>query len=723
MKKIKQIGAAILAFCVLMGLQTVKAAALVTDTPESYKVWTNLSEEEKEKYIQPLPFNVTYEDSSKSVNSRIYSSAKGTYQDTYQLSNIQVKDQEDTNECWAFTISSVLESNLYKLLGTSYTLSPRHMDYSTSKTFADGINPDGHNREVGDGGNAYIGLSYYTSGHGPVAESSMPFVNNENKINLSEIKNKTTIKKVKDYVSFPNIYKEYTSDGITYYNGYNAESPLRVNYTDAQITTMRNNIKEHIMKYGAISAYTYASSQDSINYYNTEKVQSGTVTTVAYYCDNTSVSMDHAVTIVGWDDTYSKDNFNDNHKPSKDGAYIVLNSYGENSFNNGYLYISYEDVLIEQSLFGITETSDIDYDNLYQYDPLGFSLEYTPQSTSGNTFSSLYGANVFETKKVEGKIERLTEISFYIASNTSVEVYANTQNGNLAEVTLLKNLGTLTPGYHTYTLEEPINLTGEKFVVALKYSTDVATIPLECNFPENGGSSNYWDTATSETGQSYVSPNGTTWTDLIDLGIKESNVCIKAFSKYAQIPSTEVEMTEISLSKETVEMKVGDTYTVLATVKPENTTNKTLIWTSSDEKIATVDANGKISGIKEGTATITVSNEAKTVSSTCRVTVSAPVSGDNEETQNKVEEQNSIPDSNIIINTGDDKNSEDDETIDKVTQFTGTEDKKTNLDTTVSQNAIPQAGINTVIIIASIAILGTIITITMIKLYQSKDIK
>ena len=88
-----------------------------------------------------------------------------------------------------------------------------------------------------------------------------------------------------------------------------------------------------------------------------------------------------------------------------------------------------------------------------------------------------------------------------------------------------------------------------------------------------------------------------------------------------------------------------------------------------------------------------------------------------------MEEQNSIPDSNIIINTGDDKNSEDDETIDKVTQFTGTEDKKTNLDTTVSQNAIPQAGINTVIIIASIAILGTIITITMIKLYQSKDIK
>lgn len=717
-QRLRVIGYTLLILLLLMGIQNVKAAELTQDLSESYKAWTGLSEEEKKMYIQPLPFNVTYKDSSESVNSKIYAKARSNYQDTYRLSNIQVKDQEDTNECWAFSITSVLESNLYKLLGTSYTLSPRHMDYATSKTFADGINPNGHNREVGDGGNAYVGLAYYTSGRGPIAETEMPFVNNESKINLSEIEGKTTLKQIKDYVSFPSIYKEYTTDGVTYYNGYSETSPSRVNYTQSQVSTMRDNIKAHIMQYGAVSSYTYAATEDSIQYYNLDKVKAGSVETIAYYCDDTNAKMDHGITIVGWDDTYSKENFNDDHKPSEDGAYIVLNSYGENSFNNGYLYISYEDVLIEKSLFGITQTSDINYDNIYQYDPLGFSLEYTPKSTTGNTFESIYAANVFETKEVSGKTEKLTEISFYIASNTNVEVYANTKSGDLSECTLLKNLGALTPGYHTYTLDESLDLTGDKFVVALKFTNDVATVPLECNHLDNGGNSNYWDTATSEAGQSYISINGTNWSDLTELGITNSNICIKAFSKYEEVTSEDIEITEITLSSTAEHIKVGNTITLSATITPEDATNKTLIWESNNETVATVDSTGKVTGIAEGTATITVYNEAKNVSSACAITVSIE-----SEEEEEPDDTNEIPDTNIVIDTdetdGDDTSSE----IEKVTQFTPTETGKTNIDTTVSPGTIPQAGINTILIVVSIAILGIGIVVAIIKLYQSRDIK
>lgn len=78
-----------------------------------------------------------------------------------------------------------------------------------------------------------------------------------------------------------------------------------------------------------------------------------------------------------------------------------------------------------------------------------------------------------------------------------------------------------------------------------------------------------------------------------------------------------------SLNKYTLSLRVGDSETLEATVKPDNAVNKSITWTSSDVSVATVDQTGKVTAIKEGTATITV----KTVDreTTCNVVVKKKV--------------------------------------------------------------------------------------------------
>ena len=66
---------------------------------------------------------------------------------------------------------------------------------------------------------------------------------------------------------------------------------------------------------------------------------------------------------------------------------------------------------------------------------------------------------------------------------------------------------------------------------------------------------------------------------------------------------------------------MGKTLTLTATVTPDNATDKTVAWTSSNDAVATVDANGVVTAKAEGTATITATADGKTA--TCTVTVKA----------------------------------------------------------------------------------------------------
>lgn len=83
-----------------------------------------------------------------------------------------------------------------------------------------------------------------------------------------------------------------------------------------------------------------------------------------------------------------------------------------------------------------------------------------------------------------------------------------------------------------------------------------------------------------------------------------------------------IDVSSIELSHTTLSLAKGDSFSLKATVKPDDATDKTVTWTTSDASVATVDINGVVTAKKEGTATITAKAGGKIA--TCVLTVSDP---------------------------------------------------------------------------------------------------
>ena len=86
---------------------------------------------------------------------------------------------------------------------------------------------------------------------------------------------------------------------------------------------------------------------------------------------------------------------------------------------------------------------------------------------------------------------------------------------------------------------------------------------------------------------------------------------------------TIIAVESVTLDKTSLDLYVGNTAELNATVKPENAADKIVTWSSSDPTVATVDTNGNVKALKPGTTTITATAGGK--SATCTVTVSYPV--------------------------------------------------------------------------------------------------
>jgi uncharacterized protein YjdB len=93
------------------------------------------------------------------------------------------------------------------------------------------------------------------------------------------------------------------------------------------------------------------------------------------------------------------------------------------------------------------------------------------------------------------------------------------------------------------------------------------------------------------------------------------------------VAAAEVNVEGVTLNKSTTSIAEGATETLTATVAPPTATNKSVTWRSSEPTVATVDSSGKITALKAGTTTITVTTEDGSFTDTCAVTVTEVATG------------------------------------------------------------------------------------------------
>ena len=360
-----------------------------------------------------------------------------------------VKNQQSSGNCWAFTAISVLESCLLKATGNAYDLSEENM-----KNLAALFSDYGWNMNTNDGGYDNMPWGYLTSWLGPVSEMDDLF---DDKSVLSSIFN-------------------------SIFHVQNILFLSRENYTD------NDAIKEAILKYGAVgTSMAYYG-----NYYDS--------TTKGYYCYS-NVASNHAVTIVGWDDNYSKSNFKWSNSIEGDGAWIVRNSWGPSWGENGYFYVSYYDMKfaqpgIKDSAYTIIFNDTKKYDKNYQYDIAGITYLFC------NSSDTVWYKNVFTA----GDDEYLAAVSTYFEkiTNWTASVYVND------ELVLVKK-GISNPGYYTFDLGQLIPLkAGDVFEVVFNIHVDG-----EANFPISEAIS--LNRMLYKPGISFVSYDGKKWDDLYDL--------------------------------------------------------------------------------------------------------------------------------------------------------------------------------------------------------------
>ena len=102
-------------------------------------------------------------------------------------------------------------------------------------------------------------------------------------------------------------------------------------------------------------------------------------------------------------------------------------------------------------------------------------------------------------------------------------------------------------------------------------------------------------------------------------GAYNTYVLVKVTAK----PSTIVEVEGVTLDAKTLNLTEGENKTLTATVLPANATNKKVTWESIDTSVATVDQNGKVTGVKAGSTTVVVYTEDGNQQAYCTVTVVA----------------------------------------------------------------------------------------------------
>ena len=446
---------------------------------DDYKNYSSLSKKEKAKYIEPIYCNdvITKKDksSSYSFSFRIKQASitDSSYSSVEENLITPVKDQNPLGTCWAFSAIGAVESNALKNNLALYDFSESHMMYSlVSGAYKDAAGKNGRYFTTDmDGGTLMYAPSYYFNGYGQLLEEDMPYETNQSTINSSQ------------YVQGRNIItlKEFGFDNLSESSG-------------SCTTDFMDNIKQKILKYGSVQATMY---MDQLNNFK----DTGENYYLAKNTDETEEDdyANHGILIVGWDDSISKSRFNG---ATRNGAWIIKNSWGPTWSNDGYFYISYDDEFICNGVATFGGVSNTTYDYTYKAADL-----------VGNLYFTLTNKVYFSTKftKQSNNDEILKRVSFSTGKYSSYKVYLSKEN-DLNDKTNWIELGEGTStmyGIESVDIPDEIVLDGD-YTIITEYNIEegkTSSIFSMCDINDDTTHLDY------STGVNYASFNGTTWTD------------------------------------------------------------------------------------------------------------------------------------------------------------------------------------------------------------------
>ncbi len=218
-------------------------------------------------------------------------------------------------------------------------------------------------------------------------------------------------------------------------------------------------IKEHLYTYGAVTTAYYHDKA----YFN--------ATYTAYYKASGNDGTNHVVTIIGWDDTYAKENFATT--PSRNGAWLVKNSWGTWC---DYFYISYDDVSVNRygsvaQFWPMDPACAKDVNRIYQHDEGVWKCWFSFTRQSQCSMASLFTAQSTETLYYIICVSQQTD---GVPIDYTLSIYGNPEAGKPSTGTCLATQsGTLTKkGTQRLALETPVRLTkGMRFSIVLSLSS------------------------------------------------------------------------------------------------------------------------------------------------------------------------------------------------------------------------------------------------------------
>ena len=482
-----------------------------------------------------------------------------------------VKHQRASGSCSVFSMISSLESSMikqgYETKDTADYSEAHLMWFShrqRTENIYDSTYGDGKNTEYPflEGNSWFDVASTLFRGSGLQLEENAPWIETDDTEELKYIMNQPESDRYDSYARL-----------------YNAQFI----YDDSI-----NEAKRCLMENGNL-VFMYFVFDDGITGYNE--------TNTCYYQNTVSDDANHGVAVVGWDDNFSRYNFNEDMRPEKDGAWLVKNSWGTDFGNEGYFWISYYDTSIKQIVSCVAAQEDV-YDNIYQYDG---SITFGATGRK-RTFST---ANRF---KAEGE-ESLTHVGYFNLNlkpvDLKVEVYVSNEGYSVPsssnptkKMTRVNSATTIKNdvyiGYYTIELEDAVELEeGDYFTVVItvtdpKGGEVYATVEME----EEGY-------IYSGNAQESFLLYGSLWVDCYDLG--GYNVPIKAFTQNAESTNSYTLTYDANGGKGAPGEQIGASEYTIKPIEPTKFANEFLGWSEDINATSPDYVGGDIITLTEDT--------------------------------------------------------------------------------------------------------------------------